>query len=209
MNKFLSLLLIFGIALNLQAQSKEEYTQEILKHRDHYKMDFLKDTNSPLEAGDLENIAFYGINKDLCLKCSYEILEKPTMIKMPTYSGKEKIFQKYAKLSCPLYDGTIYFYGYKNTRTMNMPGFKDQLFVPFKDNTNGDSTYGGGRYVDIDMKNDNINGKIILDLNKAYNPWCCYSDGYNCPIPPSENNQTITIRAGEKMYKGEHKVRKK
>lgn len=207
MNKFLSLLLFLGIALNLNGQSKEEYIQGILQHRDEYKLDFLKDKNSPLEAGDLENLDFYGINEDLCLKCSFEILKEPKMINMPTYSGKQKVFQKYVKFNCPLYDGMIYFYGYRNTKTMNIPGYKNQIFVPYKDKTNGDTTYGGGRYVDVDMVKDNVKGKILVDLNKSYNPWCCYSDGYNCPIPPSENKQIITVRAGEKMYKGEHKVR--
>ena len=40
----------------------------------------------------------------------------------------------------------------------------------------------------------------MLDFNKCYNPWCAYSDGFNCPIPPTENRLKTSILAGEKMY---------
>ena len=78
------------------------------------------------------------------------------------------------------------------------------MFLPFKDFTNNEGTYGGGRYInllDTDIKNE----KIEIDLNKSYNPWCAYSDGFNCPIPPRENHIEIEVNAGEKNFKGMYK----
>jgi len=48
-------------------------------------------------------------------------------------------------------------------------------------------------------------GKIVIDFNKAYNPWCAYSDGFNCPIPPKENHIGMSVLAGEKKFKGAYK----
>jgi len=78
------------------------------------------------------------------------------------------------------------------------------LFLPFKDFTNNESTYGGGRYINF-LDTDIKDGKIEIDFNKSYNPWCAYSDGFNCPIPPKENHIETEVTAGEKNFKGIYK----
>ncbi|MDQ6693161.1 MAG: DUF1684 domain-containing protein [Chloroflexota bacterium] len=70
------------------------------------------------------------------------------------------------------------------------------LFVPFRDATSGNETYGGGRYLDVAMTSDD---HYILDFNRAYNPSCVYSPRYNCPYPPPENSLHFRVEAGEKM----------
>jgi uncharacterized protein (DUF1684 family) len=77
--------------------------------------------------------------------------------------------------------------------------YKNYLFIPFTDATSGTHTYEGGRYIDISIPEITDN-KIIIDFNKAYNPYCCYTPGYSCPIPPKENALTIAINAGEMKY---------
>ena len=78
---------------------------------------------------------------------------------------------------------------------------ESRLFVPFKDATNGTETYGAGRYIDLDAEIAvNAEGKWILDLNDAYNPWCAYSHDYACPFVPPENWLKVPVRAGEKAY---------
>ena len=77
------------------------------------------------------------------------------------------------------------------------------LFLPFKDLSNGKSSYGGGRFIDLEMPLSNSK-TIIIDFNKAYNPYCAYNHKFSCPIPPKENNLNIDILAGVKAY-GKHK----
>jgi uncharacterized protein (DUF1684 family) len=72
------------------------------------------------------------------------------------------------------------------------------LFLGFYDETSGAETYGGGRYIDLEETKD---GKYIVDFNKAYNPYCAYSDRYSCAIPPLENHLLFKVLAGEKSYK--------
>jgi uncharacterized protein (DUF1684 family) len=69
----------------------------------------------------------------------------------------------------------------------------------FTDGTSGNESYDVGRYLDFRMS-DIKNNKIVIDFNKAYNPYCAYEKGYNCPIPPKENNVSMPIRAGEKKF---------
>ena len=78
---------------------------------------------------------------------------------------------------------------------------EETLFVPFRDATSGKETYGAGRYLDLaPEKNRTPDGKWILDFNRAYNPWCVYSEMYTCPFVPPENWLEAPIRVGEKNY---------
>ena len=69
-----------------------------------------------------------------------------------------------------------------------------QVFVPFRDATSGQTTYSAGRYLEAHLTGNTVQ----LDFNVAYNPYCAYSDGWSCPIPPPENWLTVAIEAGEK-----------
>ncbi len=78
---------------------------------------------------------------------------------------------------------------------------KDQLFVPFKDMTNGGESYGAGRYLDVPLSE--VSGdELPLDFNRAYNPFCAYNPTYTCPIPPAENHLKVAVAAGEKALEG-------
>ena len=74
----------------------------------------------------------------------------------------------------------------------------DYLLIPFKDLTNGNETYEGGRYVDAEVLDRD---RMILDFNMAYQPLCAYNDKFTCPVPPRENFLSVEIKAGEKNYK--------
>jgi len=77
----------------------------------------------------------------------------------------------------------------------------DHLWVPFRDATSGQETYGAGRYIDLDPNEHRTDdGRWVLDLNQAYNPTCAYADMYECPLPPGENWLDVPVEAGEKSY---------
>lgn len=77
---------------------------------------------------------------------------------------------------------------------------EDRFWVPFRDGTSGDTTYGAGRYLDLDPDEHRADGEWVLDFNEAYNPYCAYSDRYECPLPPVENWLDVAIEAGERAY---------
>ncbi len=76
-------------------------------------------------------------------------------------------------------------------------GYEDYLFLPFIDHTNGETSYGGGRYIDLKVQEGNT---MVIDFNKAYNPYCAYNEKYSCPIVPRENYLGIEIKAGVKKF---------
>lgn len=78
---------------------------------------------------------------------------------------------------------------------------EDRLWVPFRDATSGEATYGAGRYLDLEAdEHRTADGHWVLDFNLAYNPYCAYSAAYECPLIPMENWLDVPIEAGEKVY---------
>jgi uncharacterized protein (DUF1684 family) len=73
-------------------------------------------------------------------------------------------------------------------------------FLPFADSMAGKETYGAGRYLEPLAL---MGGKVLVDFNYAYNPYCAYNDLYSCPLTPWENRLKVPIRAGEKLPTGE------
>jgi uncharacterized protein (DUF1684 family) len=88
--------------------------------------------------------------------------------------------------------------------TAYQPNPKDSktFFVPFRDLTSGQTTYGGGRYIDTRLAGT----KVPLDFNRAYNPYCVFNYDYACPIPPEENRLPVAVEAGEKDFRWEGKT---
>ena len=198
------LLLLMGCILPFQAftQSRQSVKQEVNDFRSHHKAEFLKDQRSPFynKKKEMEHLRFYRPKKKYRVEGTFTRTENAKPFEMPTYSGKLKPFVQYGTITFTLRGKIHQLALYQNLRVIRMPGYKDYLFLPFKDHTNNNSTYGGGRY--IDMKTTDIkDGKVVLDFNKCYNPWCAYSDGYNCPVPPVDNHLPVKIKAGEKNYK--------
>lgn len=110
----------------------------------------------------------------------------------------ESLFN-YGLITFKLHDSLLHLFVYQSAALMKQEKLKDYLFVPFGDATSGFDSYSGGRYMEFyifDIKNN----KIVLDFNKAYDPYCAYTTGYNCSIPPIENLLKIAVPAGEKNY---------
>lgn len=196
---------LFYAAGLLAQQSAPELTIEINRHREHYKRDFLTDERSPLQAQDTAQLDFFPANATWDITARFERTPDAEPFDLPTYSGRTKKFVRYGIAHFEVAGKPQQLSLYQNLKVIEMEGYADYLFLPFKDQTNGESSYGGGRYIDFRTGNIGIDSTIRLDFNKAYNPWCAYSDGYNCPIPPAENHLELAVEAGEKNFKGEKK----
>jgi uncharacterized protein (DUF1684 family) len=100
--------------------------------------------------------------------------------------------------------GTCNFELHGTARTLEvywLTAYAGGLFIPFRDETSGTSTYGAGRYLLDTVKGSDLgtdDGKLVLDFNFAYNPSCAYDPRWVCPLAPPPNRLDIAIEAGEK-----------
>lgn len=143
------------------------------------------------------HIRFYPINPAFKIKAQVEILKAQPVFKMTTSSGKTKEAQKYALVKF-MYSGVAcQLYAYQLLALKAKAETANLFFIPFLDKTSGKESYGGGRYIDFEIKDIRSNS-LIIDFNKAYNPYCAFVTGYNCPVPPQANVLPLAVKAGEK-----------
>lgn len=197
------LLILLLTLVHFSYSSAQDFAKQTEAFREEYKAEFLKSERSPLKKKDLKYLQFYKADSSYRVTATFEKTEKSEPFEMPTYSGIKKTYVQYGVLTFELHGEKQTLNVYKSLGLQALPQYRDYLFLPFKDKTNGKESYGGGRYIDLTTKDikDNI---YILDFNKCYNPYCAYSDGYNCPIPPRVNHLPVAIEAGEKNFGREH-----
>lgn len=152
---------------------------------------------SPAQQADFEGLAYYDHNPDLAFEVTVERLpDSEPMIEMQTNTGDIRPFRRYGRF-------TFTVAGEEASLTIYSDRAGQDFFMPFKDATNGQETYGAGRYLDnhrpgLEQIDDD---RFYVDFNYAYNPYCAYSPDYSCPLPPRENWLQVPVRAGEKDYK--------
>ena len=180
--------------------SAQTYTEKLEEHREKYISDFLTDEHSPLTKKDIKHLDFYAIDSTYAVTGMITLTPDAIPFDMATSLGIIKRYVQYGTITFQLHDSTFTLSIYQSMKLREQEEYKDYLFVPFNDNTNYTETYGGGRYMDFRM-GEIVDGKLLVDFNKAYNPYCAYSGGYACPVPPAENKLNTNIKAGEKQYK--------
>lgn len=154
------------------------------------KDEFFATPHSPLEPGDdFSGLSYFPESDDL----RFELRVEPATageVTIGTSDGQTRTYQR---------AGLVRFTvaGTEVQLTLLHHIGDDGYFLPFRDATSGKTTYGAGRYIDVE---DGENGVVSIDFNLAYNPYCAYSEAYSCPLPPTENWLPVGIEAGEMTY---------
>ena len=154
---------------------------------------FKKDHQSPFDRVQQKTFAglnYFPENPDLRFDLVLEKVEEPEHIIMATSTGDE---QEYFHV------GQIHFAvkGQEAVLQVYVSVEGGEYFIPFVDATAPAETYGAGRYLEPE---DLGGGKIHIDFNLAYNPYCAYNERWSCPIPPRANRMAVRVEAGEKKY---------
>jgi uncharacterized protein (DUF1684 family) len=181
-----------------------EWKERLEREREEKDKFFLLHPQSPIpfeERKRFKGLDCYLPNPNYRFELElYEHDEKKT-VKMAYTKRNEQDFLRWGEFQFRISGQEQVLQAYKSNP------IEDRLFIPFKDETSGKETYGAGRYIDLESERDRIpEGRWILDFNKAYNPWCVYSEAYTCPFVPPENWLKVPIRAGEKNYPLKSKV---
>ncbi|PWK17801.1 DUF1684 domain-containing protein [Xanthomarina spongicola] len=162
--------------------------------------DFKDATKSPLKDNDrkdFKGLDFFKFDSIYVVTASLTRTPDEAPFKMKTTTERMPMYVKYGVVNFELKGETHELNIYQNLDLMNEVGYEDYLFLPFLDLTNGDTTYGGGRYVECKIPSDN---EVVIDFNSAYNPYCAYNEKYSCPIVPRENYLETEVEAGVKAY---------
>jgi len=152
---------------------------------------------------DKEFMSFFPVNEKYRMTCRFERTMNSPWFRMESSGPIKKNYRVYGVIHFTIHDTAVTLNIYQSQDLLTSKEYKEHLFIPFTDATSGEETYESGRYIDLEIK-DIVNDNVLIDFNKAYNPYCAYVSGkYNCPIPPNENRLIVAIRAGEKSF-GKH-----
>jgi uncharacterized protein (DUF1684 family) len=164
-----------------------------------YIDDYIKD-HEVVKGDDKKFLQFFPVDENYRVVADFEKVKDSKWFLMETSGHEKKMYRVYGTLSFTINGTPARLNLYQSQNLLSDPKYKDYLVLMFTDKTSGDESYDVGRYLDFTL-GDIKNNKVIIDFNKAYNPYCAYEKNkYNCPIPPKENNLPIAIKAGEKIY---------
>lgn len=158
------------------------------------KDEFFKSLNGPLmqdQRQKFDQLEYFPVDPAFRFYVEIDYFDEKDTLLMATSTGKVRKYVREGKITFNV-DKKQTLTIFKSTEET------EHFFLPFKDATNGGLTYPAGRYLDPKI---NKAGKLVVDFNYAYNPYCAYNDQYDCPIPPPENHLPIAINAGEKKFK--------
>lgn len=172
-----------------------------MSHLDEFragKDEFFRDSpDAPLTASQRQHftgLAYYEENPALALEVEAVPFAEREIVSMQTSTGGEATYERWARVTFDV-DGA------EASLTLYREPGSGHIFLPFQDSNAGGETYGAGRYLEVLPLED---GRVLLDFNYAYNPYCAYNDGWSCPVPPAENRLKVPIRAGERTFIGGH-----
>lgn len=153
---------------------------------------------TPEDFKDFKGLEFYPINEKFIIEATFVRTPNEKPFLMPTTTSRTPEYVKYGEAHFSVDEKDFVLNFFKSTKPYDEPGYEDYLFLPFTDLTSGDGSYGGGRYLDQRIPEGD---KVVIDFNKAYNPYCAYNESYSCPISPKENDLLIRIEAGVREFK--------
>lgn len=186
--------LLFFLLPAFTSFSQTGYADSLYTYQANYKKDLFDIIHS-----DTAGVSFYAPNAAFRVLATVQLLPDEPFFPMRTSDGKPKQAKKYAEVTFTLLNRTHKLIAYQLSFLLNTKEYKDNFFIPFMDAGSGEETYGGGRYLDF-VTGDVINNTLLIDFNKAYNPYCAFTPGYSCPIPPRENILVVNVAAGEKQF---------
>lgn len=196
-----STITLFSLLLAISSVSfGQNVLEENIAWRKNQNAEFRDSLSSPLKHDDrlkFDSLAFYPINESFFINATVTLTPDSIPFKMKTSTDRLADYRQWGiahfKIDTQSFDLPVY----QNLRLLNLPKYKDYLFIPFTDLTNGTETYGAGRYVEATIPKGDT---LTIDFNKAYNPYCAYNDKYSCPIPPAANHLDIKVKAGELVF---------
>ncbi len=175
------------------ADPDQAYVQELQADRAEKDAAFRRQVNQPIPADQMDvflPLRYFEPDPDYSVPASFTPAPVRTPVTMPTSTGKIRDMELVGTLEFTLKGQALSLGAFVESGAAF-----DRLFVPFTDLTTGTETYPAGRYLELDRSRTGI---YVIDLNRAFQPFCAYNASYDCPFPPARNRLPLAIRAGER-----------
>ena len=192
------LFFLVSLMLSVSAIAQEKSVEEFQRDMNEK---FSDPERTPLSKDDLaefKKLDFFEIDSTFQVKANFLRTPAEAPFRMQTTTNRKPVYVKYGELYFNIKGKDFKLDVFQNQELISDPEYYNYLFLPFTDLTNGETTYSGGRYLDLRMPEGD---SIFLNFNKAYNPYCAYNGKFSCPIVPVENNLEIAVPAGVKDFK--------
>lgn len=165
---------------------------QLIQRGDKYALR-VKDSEAPTRKG-FTGIRYYDIDPGWRVEARFESYAEPKTIEVATVVGTIEAYPN---------PGRIVFERDGKTHSLEalVEEGEEQFFIIMADRTSGKETYGMARYL---YAGPPVDGRIVIDFNKAYNPPCAFTAYATCPMPPEGNRLDLYVRAGEMKYDGAH-----
>lgn len=153
---------------------------------------FRRDRHSPLtpqQRKTFQGLRYYAFNPSLRLALSLDRDVPDGIVRLETSTGDAQEYRRAGKVRFNV-----------DTQPAELTVYRGELgdlFLPLRDATSGNETYGAGRYLEPELTAAET---VHLDFNYLYNPYCAYNDAWSCPLPPRENWLRVPLRAGEQSF---------
>ncbi|MBT8320956.1 MAG: DUF1684 domain-containing protein [Eudoraea sp.] len=175
--------------------------EEINSFQEKLNAEFRNPESSPLPdryRKDFIGLDFFEPDTNFRVLARLEYTPEAIPFLMPTSTDRESEERVFAIAHFSLQGRPFALELYQTQDLLGDPDYEDYLFLPFLDQTNGEETYSGGRYIDLSIPEGD---SLIIDFNMAYNPYCVYNKKFSCPLVPKVNTLDIAVRAGVKDFK--------
>jgi uncharacterized protein (DUF1684 family) len=170
----------------------DEWAADLERERKQKDMFFLEHPKSPLSQSARETfdgLGYYEPDPAFRFTIPLRRADDPETVTVETTNDNTQTYERCGWFEFRVDDTDCRLWAYRTDTDT-------RLWVPFRDSTNGEETYGGGRYIDLE-EDDRDGDDWVLDFNRAYTPFCVYTDDYDCPLVPEENSLDVPVRAGE------------
>jgi len=152
---------------------------------------FANDRRSPLtreQKKGFRGLAYFAEAPELRFEVEVERFPEEEEVQIQTSTGDTRTYTRY---------GRVRFQVEGVEQSLTLFANEYGLFLPFVDGLAGTETYPAGRYLEPEIL---PGGKVLIDFNLAYNPYCAYNEAWSCPLTPFQNRLKLPIRAGEKIF---------
>ena len=203
MKQIASIFTVFLLITSCNSQGKRPLMGKT-KYQQELNASYKDASKSPLKKKDLKKfngLDFFTVDSTFIVKAKFTKIENAPTFKMATTTDRKPLYKEYGLLNFTINGENFELTIYQSQDDLRDKKYKDYLFLPFTDDTSGNESYGGGRYMDVMTTDITTNNTVVLNFNNTYNPYCAYNDKYSCPLTPRKNHIDIEIKAGIKVFK--------